>query len=88
MYGRRGRADARTFSLLAHVRLRGGQAEDMQRQAPGRNVGLRALVGQIAVDERVGDQALQIVRRLALHARGDFFAEQFEKEIGHFNGPE
>ncbi len=65
-----------------------GRPSDMQRQAPRRHVSLRALVGQIAIDERVGHQALQVVRRLALHARGDFFAEQFEKEIGHFNGPE
>ena len=55
----------------------------MQRQAARRDEALRALVEQIALDQRIGDEPLQILRRLPLHAGGDFFAEQFEQKIGH-----
>ncbi len=55
----------------------------MQGQAPRRDEALRALVEQIARDQRVGDESLQILRRLPLHAGGDFFAEQFEQEVRH-----
>ena len=44
---------------------------------------MRALVEQIALDQRVGDEPLEILRRLPLHAGGDFFAEQFEQKVGH-----
>ena len=77
------RADARALALLAQVGLGRGQAHDMQRQAPRRDEALRALVKQIALDQRAGDEALQILRRLPLHAGGDFFAEKFEEKIGH-----
>ena len=65
------------------VGLFGGQADDMQREPARRRKALRALIEQAALDQRVGDQALQVLGALALHARGDFFAEQFEQEIGH-----
>ena len=78
-----GRADARALALLDAARLRFRQADDMQRQPPRRGEGLRALVRQARVDQRVGRQPLQILRRLALHAGGDFFAEQFQEQIGH-----
>ena len=77
------RADARALALLVRVRLSGGQADDMQREAPRRDEALRALVEQVALDQRVGHETLQILRRLPLHAGGDFFAEQFEQKVGH-----
>ena len=77
------RADAGTFSLLAQIGLGGRQADDMQRQAPGGDEALRALIKEVALDQRVGDQALEVLRRLALHAGGDFFAEQFKQKVGH-----
>ena len=77
------RADARALALLAPMRLRLGQADDVQRQPPRRREALRALIGHVRVDQRVGDQPLQIVRRLALHARRDFFAEEFKEQVGH-----
>ena len=77
------RADARALALLARVSLSGGQADDMQREAPRGDEALRALVEQIALDQRVGDEPLQILRRLPLHAGGDFFAEQFEQKVRH-----
>ena len=55
----------------------------MQRQPARRGESLRAFVSQVAVDQRVGDEPLQILRRLPLHAGGDFFAEQFEEKVGH-----
>ncbi len=55
----------------------------MQGEPPRRDESLRALVEEVALDERVGDEALQVVRRLPLHAGGDFFAEQFEEKVGH-----
>ena len=55
----------------------------MQRQAARSDEALRAIVKQIALDQRIGDELLQVVRRLPLHAGGDFFAEQFEQKVGH-----
>ncbi len=55
----------------------------MEGQAPRGGEALRALVEEIALDERVGHEALQVLRRLPLHAGGDFFADEFEQEIGH-----
>ena len=31
----------------------------------------------------IGDEPLQVLRRLPLHAGGDFFAEQFKEKVGH-----
>ena len=54
-----------------------------QRQPPRRREGFCALIDQAFGDQLVGDHAAQIVRRLRLHARGDFFGKQFEQKIGH-----
>ena len=78
-----GRADARPLALLAPMRLRLGQADDMQGEPARRRKRLRAFIEDIGVDQRAGDEPLQILRRLPLHARGNFFAEEFEQEIGH-----
>ena len=59
----------------------------MQGQAARGDEALRALVEEIALDQRIGDQALQVLRRLPLHAGGDFFAEQFKQEVGHRVAP-
>ncbi len=81
------RADARALALLAQIGLRRGQAHDMQRKAPRRDEALRALIEQIALDQRVGDEALQVHRRLPLHAGGDFFGKKFEEKVGHPTPP-
>ena len=47
-----------------------------QRQPPRRREGLRALIGQPGLDQRIGHQPAQILRRLPLHARGNFLGEQ------------
>ena len=52
----------------------------MQREPPRRDEGLRALVSQIALDQRVGDEPLQVLRRLPLHAGGDFFVKRVREE--------
>ncbi len=82
------RADAGSLALLARGRLGGGQSDHMQGEAPRRDESLRALVDEIALDEGVGHEALQVVGRLPLHAGGDFFAEEFEEKIGHVEKPE
>ena len=84
LHGGVGRADARALLLLAHIRLARGQAGDVQRQAARRRERARALISQAALDQRVGDELLQILARPALHAGGNFFGEQFEEKIGHF----
>ena len=38
---------------------------------------------RLRVDERVGDEPLQVLRRLPLHAGGDFFGKEFEEQVGH-----
>ena len=53
-----GRADARPLALLARVGLARRQADDVQRQPPRRGEALRALVGEAALDQRVGDEPL------------------------------
>ena len=58
----------------------------MQRQAPRRDEALRAFVSKIAVDQRIGDEALQILRRLPLHAGGNFFGKKFDEKVGHGAG--
>ena len=77
------RADAGPLALLAQIRLGGRQADDMQRQAPRGDEALRPLVEKVALDQGVGDEALEVLRRLSLHPGGDFFAEQFKQEVGH-----
>jgi RHH-type rel operon transcriptional repressor/antitoxin RelB len=78
-----GRADAGTAPLLAHVLALGGQPGHVQRQPPRRREGLGALIEKAALDERVGDELAQILRRAPLHARGDFFGQEFEQKIWH-----
>ena len=74
------------FSSL-RLGLRRRQADDVQREPPRRRKALRALVGKARVDQGVGGEPSKIFRRLALHARGDFFAEEFEEEVGHWGVP-
>ena len=81
------RADARALALLAQGRLRPGQPDDMQGESARRDMGLRALIRKVALDERVGDETPEVLRRLALHSGGDFFAEQFEEKVGHVREP-
>ena len=77
------RADARPLPLLAPVRRARRQAVHGQRQPPRRGEGLGALIDQPGLDQRVGDELPQVLRRLPLHAGGDFLGEQFEQKVGH-----
>ena len=54
-----------------------------EREAARRGEGLRAFIDEPGLDQTVGDELLQILRRARLHARGDFFGEKFEQKIGH-----
>ena len=55
----------------------------MEREPARSDKRLRALVEELVLDQSVGDETLQILRGLPLHAGGDFFGEEFEKKIGH-----
>ena len=55
----------------------------MQSEPPRRREGLGALIEEAALHQRVGDELLQILRRTALHAGGNFFGKEFEEKIGH-----
>ena len=73
----------RALGLFADRRRLGGQRAGDERQATGGGVG-----GEVGRDDpgfaQLGDeQAGEIVARLVLHARGNFFGAEFEQEIGH-----
>ena len=76
-------ADPRSPALFLQIRLARGNAVHRQRQPPRRRERLGALIDQPLGDQPVGDHAAQIVGRLRLHPRGNFFGEKFEQKIGH-----
>ena len=76
-------ADARAFFLLALVGLAGRQAGNVQSQTPRRRIGLRPFIHTTALDQRIGDQRLQILGRLALHAGRNFLGKEFEQKVRH-----
>ena len=78
-----GRVDARAFLLFGDVGLLGGQAGDRERQAARAGKAADAFEHQAAVGERADDEALQVLRGLRLHARGDFFGEELEEKVRH-----
>ena len=80
-------ADARAFALFLQVGLARRNAVHGQRQPPRRRERFRALIDQAFGDQLVGDHAAQIVGRLRLHPRGNFFGEKFEQKIGHRSRP-
>ena len=75
------------LALLLQVGLPRRNAVHRERQPPRRRKGLGAFIDEALGDQLVGDHAAQIVRRLRLHARGNFFGKQFEQKIGHFSTP-
>ena len=77
------RADARALLFFAGVGRTGRQAGDGQRQAARRDEGLGPLIDQPGIDQRVGHGLLQILGGATLHARRDFFGEEFEEKFRH-----
>jgi hypothetical protein len=77
------RADARAFLLLAHVGLARRHAVHGKREPPRRHERLGAVIDEAGIDQPVGHELAQILRRPRLHARGNFFGEKLEQEIGH-----
>ena len=68
-------ADARSLAFFLQVRLPRGNAVHRQRQPPRRRERFCALIDQPLGHELVGDHAAQVVGRLRLHPRGNFFGE-------------
>ena len=56
-----------------------------QREPAGGRESLGSLIGEAGLDQPVGDQAAQVLRRLPLHARGNFLGEKLKQKIGHPN---
>ena len=54
-----------------------------QREPARRHERLGALVDEAGIDQPVGHELAQILRRPRLHARGNFLGEQFEQQVGH-----
>ena len=77
------RIDARALALLAHIGRARWQAIDHRDQAPRRGEGPDLLELEPRLAERAAQQPRQILARARLHARGDFFGEQFEQKLSH-----
>ena len=77
------RTNTRSLPLLPPVRRARRQTVHGERQAPRRHEGLGALIDQPSLDQRIGNELAQILRRLPLHAGGNFFGEEFEEKVGH-----
>ena len=55
-----------------------------KREPPRRHERLGALIDEAGIDQPVGDELAQILRRARLHAGGNFLGEQFEQKVGHW----
>ena len=81
-----GGADAGTPAFLRGVGALDRKPCDMERKTPRRHMRDRAFVEEAALDERIGDEALQLLAGPFLHSGGNFLAEEFEQKIGHGRG--
>ena len=82
---RRGRA--RAFQFLADRFRLGGQVARDERKAARRRESLDRAGDQPRLRDLRLEQPRKITPRLLLHPRGDFLAEEFEKEIRHATHP-
>ena len=80
-----GRADARAASFLADIGARRRQAIDHQRQPARRRERARVGEGDTRRLQSVADESLEILRGARLHARGNLFAQELEKQFGHLS---
>ncbi len=83
LHRRVGRADARPLPLFPQVRLAGGNPLHEQREPARRRERLRPLVDEARIDEALGHELAQILRRPRLHAGRDFLGEQLKQKVGH-----
>ena len=82
-----GRVDARALPLLVDIRRLGVEPFDREHEPARAAMGLRALIGEARLDQRIGDHLAQVVRRLLLHAGGDFLGKQFDQKFRHQGTP-
>ena len=83
LHGGIGRAHLRALALLLEVRLTLRNAMHGECETARRHECFRAFIDEPFGHQLVGDHLAQVIRRLRLHARGNFFGEQFEQQIGH-----
>ena len=83
LHGGIGRADPRPALFLARIRLAGRQTRHVQGEPPWRGEARGAFMGKAARAQGFGDEAAEIIRRLRLHAGGDFLGKKFKKKIWH-----
>ena len=74
-----GSADPRPFALLLEIALARRNALHGEREPPRRRERRRPLIDEPGIDQPIGDHAAQILRRLRLHAGGDFLGKQLEQ---------
>ncbi len=78
-----GRIGGRAFQLLAHRRRLLGQVARDQGQAARRRIGDQRTGLETSLVQLGGEQAGEILARLVLHPRGNFFGAEFEEEVAH-----
>ena len=83
LHRRVGRADARSLPLFPQVRLAGGNALHEQSEPARRRERLRPFIDEASLDEALGHELAQILRRPRLHAGRDFLGEQLKQKVGH-----
>ena len=79
--------DAGAFAFLLQIRRPVRKPIDAQRQTTRRRVGGGPGIGQTGLDQTIRHKTLEIIRRLALHARGDFFGKKLDQKVRHQEPP-
>ncbi len=82
-----GGPDPGALAVLVPVALGRGQPLGHQGQAARAAEGLHGLRDQALAGQVFARQALEVARGLGLHARGNFFGEQFDQQLGHVYSP-
>ncbi len=77
------RIGARPLAFLNRILGLGVQPFDGEHEAARRGVHASAFIGEARINEAIGDHHAQIIRRLRLHAGGNFLGEEFKQEFRH-----
>ena len=75
------------FFSSREIGLARGNAVHGERETARRHERLGAVVDETGIDQPVGHDLAQILRRPRLHAGGNFLGEKFEQKVGHGGQP-